>query len=107
MYAKCLSWYGNTIYTVLTNQIPEYRLGRTVGRTKEVNHKMKKQEKTNKQFDNLGEDYIKEYSPEKAYPQLRNATWRELEKPGKVRYLTREEIEAEYDLRTCTLKSST
>lgn len=46
------------------------------------------------------------YSPEKAYPQLRNATWRELEKPGKVRMLTREEIEAEYDVRTCTLKSS-
>lgn len=46
------------------------------------------------------------YSPEKAYPQLRNATWRELEKPGKVKVLTQEEVEELYDLRTGTLKSS-
>jgi hypothetical protein len=36
------------------------------------------------------------YDPKKAYPRLRHKIWRDLEAPGPVRYLTKEEIEREY-----------
>jgi hypothetical protein len=39
---------------------------------------------------------VKEYNPEKAYPRLKNKIWRDLEKPGPCRSLTKEEIDNEY-----------
>ena len=39
---------------------------------------------------------VKEYNPELAFPRLKHQLWRELEKPGPCRSLTREEIEREY-----------
>lgn len=37
------------------------------------------------------------YLPEQAYPRRPCLAWRELMVPGEVRYLTREEIDSEYD----------
>lgn len=37
-----------------------------------------------------------EYNPKKAYPRLKHKIWRDLMRPGPIRYLTKEEIEREY-----------
>lgn len=92
---------------VLDNTNFRARLGRKVGRIGQVSQLNKGNQMNKEDNDIVEEKYlVKEtYSPEKAYPQLRNATWRELEKPGKVKILTREEIEELYDVRTCAPKS--